>query len=134
LYGRLSDWVMFEIGGRVLIRYSGHYAIPGGPLHVYAQFPHLQIGPPALSLAAATQLLGPTGGRIFALVLMTAVGIGCVAVTEAVAATVGVRRATRQLGALVGGLAVLAAWSTVGAWAMHFDDVLAMGAVCGAAL
>jgi hypothetical protein len=64
------SWHFFRDGGTALFGSSG--------LHLYANNPGYQIGPVAFVVSGALDVLGMTGARIAAQVLMTIVGPLCI--------------------------------------------------------
>ncbi len=101
-FGLLSGWsllwfMIFNLHGG----YSWHYfvqgstllfegAAPGHPqggLHVYANYPQLQIGPLTFAVAEVLRQVGPLGGRLFAELVMTALGLVVLYLVEHIALT-----------------------------------------------
>jgi hypothetical protein len=131
LRGTGDDWHFFVLGSELLFgRHRSYSFLPGG-LHLYANYPELQIGP--LSFVAATpfRLLGRTDGRIAVALFGTAVAPAIVFTLERAAAAVW-HEADRDLAAMtafLGGLVVVQAWSPLATIYAHLDDVLLLGAL-----
>ena len=107
------SWHFFRDGGTSLFGTDG--------LHLYANNSGLQIGPIAFVVSGVLGLLGTTGARITAQLLMTAVGPLCIALL-----------APALPGRLRGRRVFLAAFFLIPGWTIlsvrwaHLDDVLAM--------
>ncbi|HUR18540.1 MAG TPA: hypothetical protein VMZ51_06335 [Acidimicrobiales bacterium] len=124
--GTGADWRLFVLGSEVLFgRHHPYSPLPGG-LHVYANYPEVQIGPLSLLLATPFRLLGRTEGRIAASLLLTAVAPAVVYVLERAAAAVWQEADRRLVGltVLFGGLVVVQAWSPLATIYARLDDVL----------
>lgn len=130
-----NDWHFFVFGsdllvgdGAPLVRSS--YTVfpdkPGG-LHLYASYPFLQIGPPALLLAALLSL-GPDDGLQLAAAAVQALGLLFVAIVER---TFPRRGLNARLASFGGSVFVVAAWTTLAHY-RHLDDALALTAAAGA--
>lgn len=119
------SWHYFVQGSTLLF----HGAAPGQPqggLHVYSNYPQLQIGPFTFAVA---QLLRTFGGQLIAELVMTALGLVALYVVERVAVTVRPEldsdvRSHRTL--LIGGAAFMVGWTDLGVAYGHLDDVLAL--------
>ncbi|HVU72678.1 MAG TPA: hypothetical protein VHE83_06940 [Mycobacteriales bacterium] len=130
-----NDWLIFEHSARVIAIGGPHY--PGGALHIWANEPAAQFGPPpVLAVAGLQGWLTPTQARWVAMVVMALAGLAIVAMAERLALravsageTVRVRAVT-----LVGGAAATAAWSTGVGLYRHIDDVIALTCAVGAVL
>jgi hypothetical protein len=122
----LADWLIFEFGARTLIHYNAHYS--SGALHLYANYPFVQIGPPALAVVAAVQWLphNPTGTGLAA--LMALAGVWATRSVESTARAllpVDRRDGIAVTVSLAGGIA-LPLWAyEAGQW-RHLDDVMAI--------
>ena len=114
------------LGSELLVGTHHLYSpLPGG-LHLYANYPQLQIGPLSFVLATPFRLLGPGDGRITFALVGTAVAPTIVFILERAALAVW-READRDLVALtafLGGLVVVQAWSPLATIYAHLDDVL----------
>jgi hypothetical protein len=126
---RPGDWLYFEEASRVLMHFSPAFGIDGGPLHLYADMPFLQIGPPAVLATIPSQLLGHRVGQATAAVALMALGVFCIRQLELSAVALGATRARCAAVALVGGVILLPVWSTAAIWWMHLDDVIALALV-----
>ncbi len=126
-----TDWLFFTWGSDTLLGADrdfvrGEEVIPSSGasgFHLYAAYPFLQIGPPALLLAAVLQL-GPADGVYLAGAVIQLLGLGTVLVLEQLAGT----DLRRKLLALVGGTLLLAVWTGL-AHTRHLDDALALSAM-----
>ena len=101
---------------------------PGG-LHLYANYPQLQIGPLAFAAAQLLRHLGPDNGLVTAELIMTAMGLVIVYAIERIALTVrpglaGSQALRRTL--LTGGAVFVIAWVELTAAYGHLDDALAL--------
>ena len=137
------DWKFFSTGTSLL--FGGHppviAGITGGPgtagpaglpgppppggLHIFANYPALQMGPLSYLVTGAISRLGPHHGLVAAEVLLAAAGLLIVAVID--------RITVHQLGIPVPGAALLAggavfmvAWTELAAAFAHLDDGLAL--------
>lgn len=122
----LSDWLTFEFGARTLIHYNAHYG--GGALHMYANYPFIQIGPPALLVVAAVQWLphNPTGVGLAAAMALAGMGsLRCIETTAYAICPAEGRRAIKTRVLCAGALA-LPLWSYECAQWRHLDDVMAI--------
>jgi hypothetical protein len=143
-FGVITGWsfVWFLIFG-LRGGYSWHYftqgsillfdgATPGQPaggLHLYANYPQLQIGPFTFAVAQLLRQVGSSGGQLFAAVVMTALGIVMLYLVERIALTVrpglaSDSRLPRTL--LYGGGAFMVGWVDLAVAYGHLDDVLAL--------
>lgn len=131
LRGTGKDWRYFVLGSELLVGTHHRYSpLPGG-LHLYANYPEVQIGPLSLLLVTPFRLLGRTDGRIAAALVGTAVAPFIIYVLERAALAVwrdGDRRLV-GLTALLGGLVVVQAWSPLATIYAHLDDVLLLAAL-----
>jgi len=131
LRGTGGDWELFVLGSETLFGiHRLDSSLPGG-LHVYANYPEVQIGPLSLLLATPFRLLGRTNGRIAVALIGTAVAPALVFTLER-AAHAAWREADRRLVALttlLGGLVVVQAWSPLSTIYARLDDVLLLGAL-----
>jgi hypothetical protein len=107
------SWHFFGDGGTALFGSSG--------LHLYANNPGYQIGPIAFVISGALGVLGTTGARITAQVLMTIAGPLCITwLVPVLPPRLRGRRVVLALIVMVPGWVILSVrWS-------HLDDVLAM--------
>lgn len=143
-FGILGAWtfawfLIFNVHGG----YSWHYFVQGstllfdgadpgsaaGGLHVYSNYPQLQIGPFTFAVAQILRQVGPSGGRLFAELVMTVLGLVVLHVVERIALTVrpalaADARLERTL--LFGGGAFMIGWVDLAAAYGHLDDVLAL--------
>jgi hypothetical protein len=132
--GTGEDWHFFEVGSELLFgTHHGTTPLAGG-LHMYANYPELQIGPLSFLLATPFRLLGASdGGRVLAALVMTAVAPALVYLLEHAARAVWFERDEQcdtllALTALLGGILVVQAWSPLATIYAHLDDVLVLSA------
>jgi hypothetical protein len=124
--GGLNDWLTFEFGARTLIHYNSHYG--SGALHLYANYPFVQIGPPALAVVAVVQWLPHNAVGVGVAAAMALAGVWamrCIESTVRVLLPVNLREgiAVRVLSA--GGIAMPVWAYEAGQW-RHLDDVMAI--------
>jgi hypothetical protein len=127
-----KDWRSFVLGSELLLgHHRGGSQLTGG-LHLYANYPTLQIGPLSFLAATPLRLLGGSDGRVASALLMTAVAPGLVFVIERSARRVWPRTQDKEswlpATILLGGLMVVQAWSPLGTIYMHLDDALTITA------
>jgi hypothetical protein len=122
-------WDYFVQGSSLI--FSGHdgaSAHPGG-LHIYANYPELQIGPLAFRTAQLIRLLGPGQGLVLAELVMAAMGLVALYVIRRVTLTVrpelAGRTATRWT-FLSGGAVFVITWQQLAVYFGHLDDALAL--------
>jgi len=133
LKGTGADWHYFVLGSELLFGFHHRYSPLAGGLHVYANYPDLQIGPLSFVVATPFRLLGRTNGRIAVALVGTAVAPALVYVMERAARTVWREDARRSdelvaFTALLGGLVVVQAWAFLATIYAHLDDVLVLSA------
>lgn len=122
--GGIGDWAYFRTGALVL---TGQGPYP--PLHLYAQSPDTQIGPPALLLALPVALLPPTPSMwVIVVVLGATLPLVCHLLERAAVAERPTDPGT-QLTVLAGGLFAAIYWWRLAADFTHPEDVLAVLAV-----
>ncbi len=80
--GTGKDWQYFIIGSELLFGQHHLYTPLAGGLHVYANYPTIQIGPLSLLLAAPIRVIGTDEGRVAGAIFMTAVAPALVHVLE----------------------------------------------------
>lgn len=122
-----GDWAFVEMGARILAHHDA--PVTAGPaLHLYATFPLIQMGPPALWLAAPFQWLPPAVEEHLALVLLSLLVLPMLWCLELAARSVAPsgRLATK---ALLAGVVVVPAWVIETETWGHIDDAVALAAV-----
>jgi hypothetical protein len=122
----LDDWLDFEFGARALIHYNSHYR--GGGLGLYASYPFIQIGPPALIVVAAVQWLPHNAVGVGFGLLMAFGGVWAVRSAETTARALLPDRSARHTAtmALAAGVPATVVWSyEAGVW-RHIDDAMAI--------
>ncbi len=131
-------WAFFVQGTSLLFTgHDGASARPAG-LHLYASYPQLQIGPAAYPVAGVLRQLGPDHGLVAAQVVMTAMGLAVIAMTQRIAVTARpeLTSAPRRLRLvlLAAGAVFVVAWQELAVAFGHLDDVMALtcavAAVC----
>jgi len=104
-------------------------ALPGG-LHLYANYPQLQIGPLAFVITQGLRHLGPHQGVFVTEVVVSAAGLYVVHALMQIALTVrpelGQRPVAPHLTFLVGGAVFLFSWVELAATFTHLDDAVAL--------
>ncbi len=145
-------WHFFTEGSRLMFsgRYGRFYHLPGG-LHLYANYPWLQIGPLAFALAELIRHAGPDQGLVTAQVVMTGMGLATLAAIMHIALTfwaptghgaaVPADGAAARAGStavprrdltarrrvfLAGGAVFMIAWVELAVAFGHLDDALAL--------
>jgi hypothetical protein len=124
--GLFSDWLTFEFGARTLIHYNSHYGT--GALHLYANYPFIQIGPPALAVVAAVQWLPHNASSAWLAGLMALAGVWAVRSAESTARALLPAERHRRVAVmtLCAGVLAIPFWSyQAGEW-RHLDDVMAI--------
>jgi hypothetical protein len=123
-------WHFFTHGGALLFQGAPRGgALPGG-LHLYANYPQLQIGPLAFVVTQGLRYLGPHQGLFATEVVLTVLGLYLVHAIERITLTVrpGLARQPIALRVtfLTGGAVFLVAWVELAAAFAHLDDALAL--------
>ncbi|MFC1415213.1 hypothetical protein [Streptacidiphilus cavernicola] len=120
------SWHYFVEGSRAL--FAGNGVQPPGGLHLYADYPNLQIGPVTFLVAQVLRQLGPTNGLLAAQTAMMALGLLVLHTLHAILPRLrpdlagGRARTTLTLS----GGAFLVAWASLAVHYAHLDDVLAL--------
>jgi hypothetical protein len=127
VHGSGLSWHFFVAGARRMVglHYPG-YPLPGG-VHLYANYPRLQIGPLSFLVALPLALLPKVASQPIAIVLMTV--IGGVSIWLVADAAQRLRQWTRGETIRAGVLAwvfVAPLWFQLAITFGHFDDVLAL--------
>ena len=133
-------WKFFVQGSLLLFTgHDGASAHPAG-LHIYANYPQLQIGPAAFGAAQVIRHLGPDQGLVLAQLIMTAMGLLALYAIRRLAVTVRPElsgRAATRWTFLGGGALFVIAWAELAVAYGHLDDAIALLAavlaVCAAA-
>jgi hypothetical protein len=130
------SWHFFVQGSTLLF----HGAAPGQPaggLHVYANYPQLQIGPFTFAIAELLRHIGGGNGVVAAGVFMTALGLVVLYCIERAAHAMRPGLATSRYldrTMLVGGGAFMIGWTELSVAIGHLDDALALTLVTLAVL
>jgi hypothetical protein len=127
----INDWIIFEIGARTFVHYHHMAIYAGNPLHLYANDPAIQVGPPPLVAVAAAQGLAPHPVALLFGLLMSVAGCATVAAVEALAHRIRHPADHRRIAVttLLGGLVLTAVWSYGAGFWRHLDDVMALTCV-----
>jgi hypothetical protein len=124
-----TAWHFFTTGSTLLFGSTGAAALPGG-LHLYANYPQLQIGPLAFVLAEGLHPFGPHQGLFVAEAATTALGLYLLHQLTRIAVIVrpdlGARPAALRMTVLVGGAVFLVSWAELAATFAHLDDAGAL--------
>jgi hypothetical protein len=122
-------WHFFSSGATLLFHGASGHGAPGG-LHLYANYPQLQIGPLAFVLAAALSHLGPHHGVLAAEVLLSLAGLYLVHSVRQIALAarpdLAQRPAALRATLLLGGAVFLVSWAELAVTFAHLDDGLAL--------
>lgn len=127
-----GDWLYVEMGARILAHH--HAPVGHGPmLHLYANYPLIQMGPPALWAATPFQWLPPVVEEHLALTLLSFLVLVVLACLELAARSL-VDRQRLALRTLLCGAVVVPVWTLeIQTWG-HVDDAIALTAAAIAAL
>ncbi len=127
-------WRPFLVNGSHLLfggPFGGPHSIhllPGG-LHLYANYPSLQIGPLAFAVAEPVRFLGPHGGLVAAQVLISAMGLVLLLVIRRILSVIR-PELTGQRGAdlafLAGAAVFVIGWQELAVAYAHLDDALVL--------
>ena len=122
-------WTYFVQGSLLLFTgHDGASAYPGG-LHIYANYPQLQIGPLAFSTGQLIRHLGPDQGLVVAEVVMTAMGLLALGTIKRITLTVRPELSGRTVTRwtfLAGGALFMINWTQLAVAFGHLDDALAL--------
>jgi hypothetical protein len=123
-------WHFFTTGSTLLFGGgTSAGALPGG-LHLYANYPQLQIGPLAFVVTEGLRQLGPHQGVNAAEALLTALGLYLLHELTRIAVIVRpdllARPAALRVTVLAGGAVFLASWAELAATFAHLDDAVAL--------
>jgi hypothetical protein len=122
-----GDWFFFRAAARSVLA-DGVAPLPGGPLHLYAEMPELQFGPPVVALMLPTLAVSPDTARLLGALVMVVIGLLCLWALFSTAKQMG--RQPRSSTMLLTGLLVIPPWVGMSVTYMHVDDVVALGCVC----
>lgn len=118
-----GDWGFFRLGAGALLGETP-FGEPAGT-HLYASFPTVQVGPPALAAALPFTLLPAPWDVVGAQAVMAAAVLLVIRLLERLADAIGVPAERRHRAVLVGGFALVPAWVVIAEYA-HLDDALAL--------
>jgi hypothetical protein len=122
------SWHYFVQGSKLLFDGAAAGA-PAGGVHLYANYPQLQIGPFTFAVANVLRQLGPSGGEFAAELFMTALGLLVLYCVERIAVTLRPDLDdgdTLHVTMLAGGGAFLIGWTDLSVAYSHLDDALAL--------
>jgi hypothetical protein len=123
-------WHFFAEGGALLFGGTPHPGAPAGGLHLYANYPQLQIGPVAFAIAQVLRQVGPHQGVFAAEAVLTLAGLYLVHAVARIALTVrpqlGRRPAALRLTLLAGGAVFMVGWEGLATTFAHLDDAAAL--------
>jgi hypothetical protein len=136
---RNSDWQFFAWGTRLLFGVHtsfqtsvGHFEAPtAGGLHLYANYPILQIGPPALLAARLLSLL-PHDGTYAATVVIQGLGVLSILCVDRVHSILRPRDWFEPWSLLIAGSFLLGCWAAIANFG-HLDDAMTLTLVLAAA-
>jgi hypothetical protein len=123
-------WRFFEIGTRLMFSgpYGHLYRQPGG-LHLYSNYPWLQIGPLAFAMAEVIVHLSPDQGLVAGEVIMTGTGLAALYAIKDIALTARPElagSAALRGSFLAGGAIFMIGWVELAVGYGHLDDDLAL--------
>lgn len=122
------SWHYFVHGSALL--FSGSSASPPGGLHIYANYPGLQIGPVAFLAAQILRFLGPANGTFLAQLAMMLLGLLILHTVERAVRTArpgfAQERGPLRTTLLASGAAFIVVWASLAVHYSHLDDVLAL--------
>lgn len=120
------SWHYFVQGGQVL--FAGNSVTPPGGLHLYADYPRLQIGPVTFVVAQVLRQLGPTHGLLAAQVFMMALGGVVLHTVRALVPRLrpDLDRQRVRVTLVLSGMLFLLVWASLAVHFAHLDDVLAL--------
>jgi hypothetical protein len=123
-------WHFFASGSALLFGGAPAPGAPAGGLHLFANYPQLQIGPLAFVIAQGLRQFGPHQGVLVAEVVLTLAGLYLVHAVRQIALTVrpdlARRPAAFRLTLLAGGAVFLFGWAGLAVTFAHLDDAVAL--------
>ena len=122
------SWHFFDQGSRLLF-HGAAAGQPEGGLHLYANYPQLQIGPVTFAIAELLRHVGRADGVVAAEAFMTVLGLVVLYCIERVCHAMRPELAwSKQLDRtmLLGGGAFMIGWTDLSVAIGHLDDVLAL--------
>ncbi|MEY9872000.1 hypothetical protein ABH931_001474 [Streptacidiphilus sp. MAP12-33] len=126
--GGAYSWHYFSHGSALL--FGGAGANPPGGLHLYANYPGLQIGPFAFVCAQLLRSIGPDNGVVAGQLAMTAAGLLVLHTLERCVVTARPdllrRPAALRRTLVLGGGVFLVVWESLAVHYGHLDDALAL--------
>jgi hypothetical protein len=123
-------WHFFTTGSTLLFGGGAGAGAPTGGLHLYANYPQLQIGPLAFVVTAGLRHLGPDQGVLVTEIMLMAMGLYLVHELTRIALIVrpdlAQRPAAHRVTVLVGGAVFLVSWAELAVTFAHLDDAVAL--------
>jgi hypothetical protein len=122
------SWHYFVQGSRLLF-HGAPAGQPAGGLHLYANYPQLQIGPVTFAIAELLRHLGRSNGVVAAEAFMTVLGLVVLYCVERIGHAMRPELLrTKQLdrAMLLGGGAFMIGWTDLSVAIGHLDDALAL--------
>jgi hypothetical protein len=123
-------WHFFTEGSALLFGGGGGVGAHRGGLHLYADYPQLQIGPLAFVVAQGLRPFSPHHGVFVAEAVLMAIGLYLLRELTNIALIIRPeflqRPAAFRVTALIGGAVFLAGWAELAATFAHLDDALAL--------
>jgi hypothetical protein len=123
-------WHFFVTGSRLLFggSYGSHDPAAGG-LHLYANYPSLQIGPLSFTVAELLRVGSPGQGLVAAQLVISGMGLCTLAAIRQIVGITSPELAHQrrtQWTFLAGGAAFMIAWEELAVYYGHLDDGLAL--------
>jgi hypothetical protein len=123
-------WHFFASGSALLFAGAPSPGAPPGGLHLYANYPQLQIGPLAFVIAEGLRQLGPHQGVFAAEAVLTLAGLYLVHTVMRIALVARPDLAGQpvalRLTLLAGGAVFLVGWAELATTFAHLDDAVAL--------
>lgn len=127
----ITDYDLLFAGSRMLLGSPLAGAPQAGPLHLYAQIPAIQVGPPPMLLLGAVSWLPDNAGQVVWGLLIVACGLVLVRLLERYAVQVGMESRRAAVGVLTAGAGLMALWANF-QHNLHLEDAVAITAIVGA--
>jgi hypothetical protein len=118
------SWHYFTQGAAVL--FGGDEVSPPGGLHLYADYPNLQIGPVTFVVAQLLRQLGPSQGMLAAQLFMMLLGLLVLRTVRDAARRLRPELDEHRGTVAAAGAAFLVVWASLAVHFAHLDDALAL--------